>query len=61
MEKEFVYPSVDKVIEFNILSLNAIKAKRADKAKTLSVGAIEASIRAAKEGSGDITIKLQFL
>ncbi len=49
-----VYPSVDKVIEFNLLALNVIKAKKADSAQVLSKVKILNTISACKALKGDL-------
>ena len=36
MNKEIMYPSVEKIIEYNILALASLKVKKADKAEVLS-------------------------
>ncbi|MFH1316943.1 MAG: type II toxin-antitoxin system death-on-curing family toxin [Candidatus Woesearchaeota archaeon] len=47
------YPTTEKIIEFNILSLTIIKVKRADDAKILNRGKIEKVINECKEKEGD--------
>ena len=49
-----VYPSVDKVIEFNALSLSVISVKKSDAAKVLSVSKVEGAIEACRKAKGTI-------
>ncbi len=51
------YPSVDKIIEFNLLALNIIKAKKADAATVLSRAKISGVISNCKELQGDLCDK----
>ena len=48
------YPSAEKIIEYNILSLKFIKVKKADQPKVLSHQKIVNIIDATKEKKGDI-------
>ena len=54
MSKNIEHPSVGKVIEYNLLILNLIKVKRADKAEVLSEGVISRALKETKEMGGDI-------
>ena len=49
-----IYPTPEKVIEYNLLALTVIKAKKSDQPKVLSEGAIESTIKECKELEGDI-------
>ncbi len=48
------YLEAEKVIEFNLLALTAIRAKKADQPKVLSKSKLEAVLRACKEKDGDV-------
>ncbi|MEW6294974.1 MAG: type II toxin-antitoxin system death-on-curing family toxin [Candidatus Diapherotrites archaeon] len=48
------YPSVEKIIEFNLLSLSVIKVKKADSSRVLSRQKIVAVIDSCKKIKGDI-------
>jgi death-on-curing protein len=48
------YPSIEKIVEFNLLSLSIIKAKRADSSKVLSRAKIEHVLVFCKEFEGDV-------
>ncbi|MBC8500995.1 MAG: type II toxin-antitoxin system death-on-curing family toxin [Nanoarchaeota archaeon] len=54
MSIKIIYPSVDKIIEYNLLVLNIIKVKKADKAKVLSIKHIYDVIEECEEIKGDI-------
>jgi len=54
MEKETMYPSSDKIIEYNLLVLNLIKVKKADEAKVLSISKIYEIIEECKGYKGDL-------
>jgi death-on-curing family protein len=56
-----VYPSVDKVIEFNLLALNVIKVKKADSAQVLSRAKVLDAIASCKALEGDLYDKAVFL
>ena len=49
-----VYPSVEKIIEFNLLALNVIKVKKADKPQVLSKTKIYGVIDSSKAFNGDL-------
>lgn len=57
----FEYPSVEKIIEFNLLSLSIIKVKKADSSRVLSRAKISAVLGACKESQGDIFDKAVIL
>src|SRR3989338_2130571 len=48
------YPSVEKVIEVNLLSLHVIKAKKAYSHQVLSMAKISAVLEACKNCQGDV-------
>ena len=50
----FEYPSVEKIIEFNLLSLSIIKVKKADSSRVLSRAKISAVLSGCKESQGDV-------
>ncbi len=50
----FEYPSVEKITEFNLLSLSVIKAKKSDSAKVLSKAKIEHVLRDCKIFEGGV-------
>ena len=52
-----VYPSVDKVIEFNALSLSVISIKKSDAAKVLSFSKVEAAIDSCRKAKGSVLDK----
>jgi|TARA_B100001971_G_C18232388_1_gene564776 prophage maintenance system killer protein len=54
MANNIVYPTVDKIIEYNLLVLNMIKVKKADKAEVLNQHGIVNVIDNCKEVQGDI-------
>ena len=54
MEKDIIYPSPEKVIEYNLLALTIIKAKKADQPKVLSQQKIVNVIEECKKAEGDI-------
>ncbi len=49
-----MYPSSDKIIEYNLLVLNLIKVKKADEAKVLSISRIYEIIEECKKNKGDL-------
>jgi len=49
-----VYPSVDKIVEFNLLALSVIKVKKSDSAYVLSRAKLEAVVDACKSHKGDV-------
>lgn len=54
MSDDIIYPTPEQIIEYNILILNIIKVKKADKAEVLRPGIISAIIDQCKETGGDI-------
>ena len=50
----FVYPTPEKIIEYNLLALEIIKVKKADKPKVLSRNKIVEVIKECEEKEGDI-------
>jgi len=54
MATRIVYPTPEKIIEYNILVLNMIKVKRADRAEVLSHARIVKVVDQCKELDGDI-------
>ena len=54
MEKEIEYPTVDEIIEYNVLVLALIKVKKADQPAVLSSGRLELIIQNCKELEGDL-------
>jgi len=61
MKKKIVYPSPERIIEYNLLILNIIKAKKADKAEVLSYKKIADIVEGCKNLKGDIYDKAVFL
>ncbi len=51
---DVLYPTVEKVIEYNVLALKLIKVKRADQPKILSHQKIVGIIEETKDSEGDI-------
>ena len=58
---EITYPSVEQIIEFNVLVLELIKAKKADRAEVKSKIKILHAIEACKEDIGNIYKKAAVL
>ncbi len=54
MARKIVYPTPEKVIEYNTLALSILKVKRADKPEVLSYSRIVEAIDACKETKGDL-------
>lgn len=48
------YPSVDKIVEFNLLILNVIKVKKSDSPKVLSREKISSIVEASRKTKGDL-------
>ncbi len=48
------YPTQEKIIEYNVLALSLIRAKKADKAQVLSYQKINEIVDACKNQNGDI-------
>jgi death-on-curing family protein len=61
MEKDLAYLTVEKVIEYNILAINLIKIKKADKAEVLSRSRLIEVVEGCKELKGDVYDKAVFL
>ncbi len=49
-----IYPTPEQIIEYNILVLNLISVKKADKAEVLSKGRIDKVIKQCKEAKGGV-------
>ena len=58
---EILYPTVEKIIEYNVLALKLIKIKRADQPKILSRHGIVSIIEETKNAEGDIYDKAVIL
>jgi death-on-curing family protein len=56
-----VYPSADEIIEYNVLVLDMIKTKKADKSEVLSYLKILNIIEGCKNSSGDLHDKAVYL
>ncbi|MBW2974150.1 Fic family protein [Candidatus Woesearchaeota archaeon] len=54
MANHIVYPTTEQIIEYNILALNMIRVKKADKVEVLSEARIDRVIKECKEAEGDI-------
>lgn len=54
MRKEFIYPTPEKIIEYNFLALTLIKVKRADAPKVLNYQKIVEVIEACRHCKGDV-------
>ena len=54
MAKHIGYPTPEKIIEYNMLVLNMIKVKKADKAEVLSYARIAKVVNQCKETEGSI-------
>ncbi len=54
MGKDIIYPTPERVIEYNLLVLTVIKAKKADQPKVLIHQAIVNTIEECKQLEGDI-------
>lgn len=61
MGKKLVYLSVEQVIEYNILAINLINVKKADKAEILSKSRLIDVIGGCKDFDGDVYDKAVFL
>ena len=59
--KEIYYPTADKIIELNLLSLNIIKAKKGDKAELLAYQKLKTVVAECKNLKGDIYDKAAVL
>ena len=54
MDNEVIYPSVEQIIEYNLLILELLKLKKSDTAKVLSYQKLTEIIKECKENRGDI-------
>ena len=61
MSKKLVYLSVEKIIAYNILAINLIQVKRADKAEVLSKNRLDEVVERCKNLKGDVYDKAVFL
>jgi death-on-curing protein len=61
MANGLVYPSVDEIIEFNVLSLAIIRAKEADSHGVLSRAKIADAIDECRNARGDLYLKAAVL
>lgn len=61
MKKRVIYPTVEKIIEYNTLILNILQVKKADQPKVLSIEKIKESIEECKKEKGDIYDKATIL
>ena len=52
--KKIIYPTTEKIIEYNLLILSIIKVKKADKPEVLSRNSIKESIEECKKVKGNI-------
>ncbi len=57
MEKPIIYPTMERIIEYNLLALTTIKAKKADEPKVLSASKINEVILSCEGLQGDILDK----
>ena len=60
-EKELIYLTVERIIEYNILAINIIRVKKSDKAEVLSKSRLIELIEGCKELKGDVYDKAVFL
>lgn len=58
---EIAYPSVNRMIEYNVLAISVIKVKKADQAKILSRGKLEIILEEVIQLDGDLYDKAVFL
>ena len=61
VKKRLTYLSVQEMVEFNVLALNLIKTKKADKSEVLSYLKIYEIVKGCKKLKGDIYDKAVFL
>jgi len=59
--KKIIYPTPEEIIEYNILVLNILKVKKADKHGVLNYGKIVEVIEGCKNLQGNIYDKAVFL
>ena len=48
------YPSIERIVEYNILSISLLYAKKADNAKVLSMSALRDVMEECEEREGDV-------
>lgn len=58
---KIIYPAEEKIIEFNLLALNILKVKKADKPEVLSYRKISGAIESCKGTKGDLYDKAAIL
>ena len=61
MEHDIAYPSVEKIVEFNLLALTLIKVKKADSHSVLSLSKIREAMKECQNAEGDIYKKATVL
>lgn len=61
MDKVIIYPTAEKIIEYNLLALTLIKVKKADRTEVLSRGKLDYIVERCKNIEGDIYDKAVFL
>jgi len=61
MERKVVYPTIEKIIEYNIIVLNLIKVKKADKPEVLSRQKINETLEECMKTEGNIYDKAVIL
>ena len=61
MAKEIIYPTTEKIIEYNALALVLIKVKKADKPHILSKSRLVEIIEGCKKAEGDTYDKAVYL
>ena len=54
MGKGIIYPSIEKIIGFNVLALSLLKAKKADKAQVLSTSKLRVALDECKNTDEDV-------
>ena len=58
---DIIYPTTEKITEYNLLSLELIKVKKKDQAKLLSYSKLRTIVDKCQEFEGDIYDKATFL
>lgn len=48
------YPRLEKIVEYNVLAIHLIKAKKADTAKVLNISALRNIVEECEEKEGDV-------
>ncbi|MBI2103281.1 Fic family protein [Candidatus Woesearchaeota archaeon] len=61
MKATIIYPTAEKIIEYNLLVITLIPAKKSDQVKVLSRQKLENIIRECRELNGDLYDKAVFL